>query len=101
MVTKATPIDGVIPAHTIGTIRPWSQLLFLLPGEDISKPLPKPLNVLLFLAKKDQEAKGEREWGLEWAVVGYSSSIGNEQVEEETKYCDANNNTSNSLIHKE
>jgi len=84
VITDVASVEYTEPAQA-GNTRLWSRL-FLLLGEDISKPLLSSLEVLfVFAVEPNQEAKDEGKWSWEWAVAGKGGGGNDEKVKEETE----------------
>ena len=101
MVTKVVSIERAESAQAVRIARLWS-LPCLLPGEDTSQPLSRSLEIfLVFVVETNKEAKDERGWCLEWAIVRKGSGGNDEEVEEETERSEAHYDAGNDLVDGE
>ena len=100
VITDVASIECTEPSQAVNAGF-WSRL-FLLLGEDISKPLLSSLEVLfVFVVKPNQEAKDEGEWGLEWAVVGKGGGGNNEEVQKGTERGETDDDAGNDFVDGE
>ena len=95
VTTGVPPVKSTKSAQGVRTTGLWSRL-FLLLGENISQPLPGPLETLKFVVKANQGAKGGEDWCFEWMVVR-KGRCGNDEVEEGTGCSRVNDGASGSF----